>query len=77
MKRMRISASVLAVLVSAMVCVICSKAGIAHAAIETEVIKTLNLEEKPLDIANSPDGTKAYILGNKCIYVYRQDCCNR
>ena len=70
MKRMRISASVLAVLVSAMVCVICSKAGIAHAAIESEVLKTLNLEEKPLDIANSSDGTKAYILGNKCIYVY-------
>ena len=70
MKRMRISASVLAVLVSAMVCVICSNAGIAHAAIESEVLKTLNLEEKPLDIANSPDGTKAYILGKKCIYVY-------
>jgi protein-disulfide isomerase len=70
MKQMRISASVLAVLVSAMVCVICSKAGIAYAAIESEVTKTLNLEEKPLDIANSPDGTKAYILGNKCIYVY-------
>ena len=70
MKRMRISASVLAVLVSAMVCVICSMAGIAHAAIESEVLKTLNLEEKPLDIANSLDGTKAYILGKKCIYVY-------
>ncbi len=70
MKRMRISASILAVLVSAMVCVICSMAGIAHAAIETEVLKTLNLEEKPLDIANSFDGTKAYILGKKCIYVY-------
>jgi succinate dehydrogenase hydrophobic anchor subunit len=44
MKRMRISASILAVLVSAMVCVICSKAGIAYAAIESEVTKTLNLE---------------------------------
>jgi protein-disulfide isomerase len=38
--------------------------------VEWEVLKTLTLEESPLDIANSLDGTKAYILGKKTIYVY-------
>lgn len=40
------------------------------AAVEWEVIKTLNLEEQPLDIVNSLDGTKAYVLSKKCIYIY-------
>lgn len=48
----------------------CPYTGIADAAIEWEVLKTLNLEEKPLDIANSLDGTRAYILSKTCIYVY-------
>jgi protein-disulfide isomerase len=42
----------------------------AGAAVEWEVIKTLNFEEQPLDIANSLDGSKAYILSKKCIYIY-------
>ena len=41
---------------------------IAGAGMEWEVLKTLNLDEQPLDIANSLDGTKAYILSKKCIY---------
>jgi len=42
----------------------------AGAAVAWEVLKTLELEETPLDIANSFDGTKAYILCNKNVYIY-------
>ncbi|MCX5896548.1 MAG: thioredoxin domain-containing protein, partial [Proteobacteria bacterium] len=50
-----------------------SIAGVALAATEWEVLKTLSLEEKPLDVAVSLDGTKAYILGNKNIFIYATD----
>ena len=62
--------SALAVFTVVMTGLSCPYTGIANAAIEWEVLKTLNLEENPLDIANSLDGTKAYILGKKIIYIY-------
>jgi protein-disulfide isomerase len=44
--------------------------GIVNASVEWEVLKTLQLEDPPLDIANSLDGTKAYILSKKYITIY-------
>ncbi len=43
----------------------------SFAAVESTVIKTLNLDSPPLDVAVSPDGEKLYILtdnGNILIY---------
>jgi protein-disulfide isomerase len=70
MKKTNTIISALAVFALVMLCVVFFYSETAHAAVEWEVLKTLTLEESPLDIANSLDGTKAYILGKKTIYVY-------
>lgn len=70
MNRMRKSIAGLAAIVIAIIFMTGALPGIAGAGIEWEVLKTLNLDEQPLDIANSLDGTKAYILSKKCISIY-------
>jgi protein-disulfide isomerase len=70
MKEMRKCFSGLVSIVITILCITGAFPGLAAGAVEWEVIKTLNLEENPLDIANSFDGTRAYILSKKCIYIY-------
>ncbi len=44
--------------------------GTAFAVVEAEVFKSIAIEEKPLDVAVSMDGTKAYVLGEKNLFIF-------
>jgi protein-disulfide isomerase len=70
MNGMKKSIAALATIVIAIIFIIGALPGITGAGVEWEVLKTLQLDEQPLDIANSLDGTKAYILGKKFISIY-------
>lgn len=43
---------------------------IVHAEVESSIISTLNLDQKPLDVASTPDGKWVYILTAGQVQVY-------
>jgi protein-disulfide isomerase len=70
MQKIRKVLFIFSVLQFSLVFLLCTLEGTAFSAVEAEVLKSLPIEEKPLDVAVSLDGTKAYVLGEKNIFIF-------